>query len=130
MKAAIKRRALSGEKTAQQILSQELSDTNEDTAVNLPAIRDKRKNIRGHRQNAGNPIPVPLTSSALVIPEDLQRTNANGPFLLYDRILIFATAGNLDLLQSADKWFCDGTFKIFPKIFYQFFQYMLIYMVM
>ena len=46
VKAAIKRRALSGEDTAQQILSQDLSDINEDTDVNLQAIRDMLTNIR------------------------------------------------------------------------------------
>ncbi|CAN7944621.1 unnamed protein product, partial [Ixodes hexagonus] len=47
-------------------------------------------------------------------------------FLLHDsgegdvnRIILFATKRNLECLGSAGAWFCDGTFKVVPSLFYQ-----------
>jgi len=48
-------------------------------------------------------------------------------FLLFDsgnsiqRILIFGTNQGLDLLQSSEHWYCDGTFKASPVLFDQLF---------
>ena len=48
-------------------------------------------------------------------------------FLLFDsgnnnqRILIFGTTQTLDILQAADNWYCDGTFKASPSLFDQLF---------
>ncbi|CAF1279940.1 unnamed protein product [Didymodactylos carnosus] len=36
-----------------------------------------------------------------------------------DRILIFASTEQLDILQSTDEFLVDGTFKVVPDIFYQ-----------
>lgn len=47
-------------------------------------------------------------------------------FLLHDsgesdvnRIIVFATKRNLECLGRAGAWFCDGTFKVVPSLFYQ-----------
>ena len=36
-----------------------------------------------------------------------------------DRILIFSTTKNLEVLAEASSWFIDATFKVVPDIFYQ-----------
>lgn len=36
-----------------------------------------------------------------------------------NRILVFATQRNIDLLARAKVWFMDGTFKVTPSIFFQ-----------
>ncbi|XP_018494321.1 uncharacterized protein LOC108863990 [Galendromus occidentalis] len=36
-----------------------------------------------------------------------------------DRIRVFATPGNLNLLRKYDEWFVDGTFEVCPEIFHQ-----------
>lgn len=48
------------------------------------------------------------------------------PFLLHDsgegdvnRLILFATQRNLECLGGASAWFCDGTFKVVPSLFYQ-----------
>ena len=38
-----------------------------------------------------------------------------------DRMLIYATQRNIDVLRSSDHWFMDGTFKVVPQVFYQLF---------
>lgn len=38
-----------------------------------------------------------------------------------DRILIFASPEQLQVLQAADDFLVDGTFKVVPEIFYQLF---------
>ena len=127
VKVGVKRRALETEESAQQIISQELSDISESAAVNLPAIRNIRRNIRRNRQIAGNPLPIPNTRSQLVIPDDYKQTLRHEQFLLFDsgpdedRILIFGTQSTLQKLQESEAWFCDGTFKVVPSIFYQLF---------
>lgn len=42
-------------------------------------------------------------------------------FLGDDRILIFASPEQLHILQTADDFLVDGTFKVVPEIFYQLF---------
>ena len=36
-----------------------------------------------------------------------------------DRILIFSTTKNLEVLAEASSWFIDAIFKVVPDIFYQ-----------
>lgn len=36
-----------------------------------------------------------------------------------DRILVFGTPKNFELLSTAKMWFMDGTFKVTPSLFYQ-----------
>ena len=36
-----------------------------------------------------------------------------------DRILIFSTSENINILNEADEWFIDGTFEISPELFKQ-----------
>jgi len=60
--------------------------------------------------------PNPRSLDELVIPPDYQRTLAGHPFLLRDtgdgpnRILLFSTDRNLELLSQSQHWFADGTF--------------------
>lgn len=42
-------------------------------------------------------------------------------FIGDDRILIFASPEQLHVLQTAQDFLVDGTFKVVPKIFYQLF---------
>ncbi|CAF0709721.1 unnamed protein product [Brachionus calyciflorus] len=36
-----------------------------------------------------------------------------------ERVIIFSKEANIKLLNSSSDWFCDGTFAVSPKIFYQ-----------
>ncbi|CAF4923920.1 unnamed protein product [Rotaria sp. Silwood1] len=75
---------------------------------------------------ADNDIPKEPTSfSEIVIPLKFQLTISNQQFLLYDnddnqnRLLIFASRDQLDLLNGCEVWHCDGTFAVVPKLFEQ-----------
>lgn len=83
------------------------------------------RTIQRTRITKENP-PVNLSNANdLLIPEIYKFTNKNELFLSYDsgnnenRILIFTTISNLNLLQESDNWLGDGTFKTVPSIFSQ-----------
>ena len=127
VRQSIKRRAAENEETAQQIITQELRGCSEQAAVKLPAINTIRRGIRRYRQVLGNPPAIPQNRGDIVLPERYTQTEANEPFLMFDsgpdddRILMFSTNGNLRTLQEANDWFCDGTFKVVPTVFFQLF---------
>ena len=127
LRQSLKRRALDTEETAQQIITQELENISEQASTHIPAIRTIRRGIRRYRQHAGNPHPVPQTPEEIVIPDEYKVTSRGEDFLLYDggddenRILLFSTHRNLQVLETSSHWFCDGTFKVVPSVFYQLF---------
>ena len=57
----------------------------------------------------------------LVTPGKLKKSKTGENFLIYDlkdkdRLLIFVTERNLQLLNSSQQWFMDGTFKSGPSL--------------
>ena len=66
----------------------------------------------------------PTTLEQLALPEEYKRAS-KGEFLSYDsgaeiqRILIFGTQRNLEMLQLSSVWLADGTFKTAPSLFTQ-----------
>ena len=125
---SIKRRAIDTAATAQQVLTQEMENISDQAAVKLPAIRNIRQCVLRHRKDAGNPPPVPRTRGDIVIPDEYQITRSGERFLMYDtgavdedRILIFGTERNLQILETSQNWFCDGTFNVVPGQLYQLF---------
>ena len=64
-----------------------------------------------------------------MIPDGIERTYTNDEHFLWDdsgredpdRILIFATQRNIDILNEIHDWYCDGTFSISPSLFRQVF---------
>lgn len=68
---------------------------------------------------------TPNNLEDLRIPDKYKMTSKGEPFLLHEsgsgsnRILIFSTRDNIDLLEKAEHVYMDGTFKTTPKIFYQ-----------
>ena len=63
----------------------------------------------------------------VAIPVELQVTEKGDQFLAYDsgpdeedRVLIFATETNLDLLETSQEWHADGTFKVSPNFFIRY----------
>ena len=84
----------------------------------MPAVHHIRRDIRRQRKRAGNPIPVPQ-DRFFDIPPEYQQTTAGEAFLLHDtgygddRILVFATNENIQLLAESQSGFMGGTFKTF-----------------
>ncbi|XP_022161694.1 uncharacterized protein LOC111027604 [Myzus persicae] len=67
----------------------------------------------------------PTNMRDLLIPEKYTYTVAGDKFLQFDscasdnRIIIFSTQKNLDLMATCDHWYADGTFKTSPPLFKQ-----------
>lgn len=87
----------------------------------LPSRENLKKSIRRTRRK--NLPPNPKTLAELGdIPEAYRRTLTGDNFLLFDsqeggdiddgRVLVFATAKNLEVLGQCYKWSTDGTFKV------------------
>lgn len=112
------------QETPQQILTQSVPDISPAAAAQLPSVHHIRRNIRRQRQATNNPLPVPPTRADITIPESYQLTLDGQKFLLHDaggddRMLLFSTQSNLQLLQECEHWFADGTFKTSPPLYEQ-----------
>lgn len=104
----------------------------ENIAAHLPNLPSIKRSIQRHRaaRLPGNPRHVEDLES---IPRQFSKTQGGEPFLLYDslndeeeplscgRVIVFATQENLNRLINSRRWYCDGTFKVTPSIFYQVF---------
>jgi len=99
-------------------------------AARLPSTVALSRTIQRSRNRNNVPPPNPVTVDSLVIPSEYTLTLSNLPFLLYDsknnenwdinnRILIFTTNENLNILNDSEIWFADGTFKSVPNIYNQ-----------
>ncbi|XP_022160646.1 uncharacterized protein LOC111032207 [Myzus persicae] len=91
----------------------------------MPSVSILKRTVRRIRQKEQAAPPNPKTLLELIIPDDYRSTFDGNPFLLFDsglvenRILIFSTQKNLQLLQKCEHWFADGTFSTSPNLFYQ-----------
>ena len=86
----------------------------------LPSSVALSRTIQRSRNRNNVPPPNPVTIDSLVIPSEYTLTLCNLPFLLYDsknnencdinnRILIFTTNENLNILNDSKIWFADDT---------------------
>ncbi|KAJ3645124.1 hypothetical protein Zmor_022811 [Zophobas morio] len=90
----------------------------------LPTVSSLSRSIRHAREKENSGPSVPLSLSELTIPAQYQNTAKGDKFLLYDskdddRVLIFGTKKNLELLSNSTTWMMDGTFQTVPALFYQ-----------
>ena len=108
VRANIQRRATETQDPAQIILGRELGGISEAAAINLPALRHIRRNIRLQRQ-ANQQLPITANrEDVLELPLQYQRSYANEKFLIFysgqgdpDRIFIFGTNQCLQLLSQS-----------------------------
>ena len=85
-----------------------------------------RRALRRKRQDVTAPNPLPESRRDINLPEELTKLPSGEEFLLFDsgpddanRILIFGTQRNTDILVRSSSIYVDGTFKIVPELFYQ-----------
>ena len=117
------RAAISEEKPKSLILAAQRLVAVE-SAPSLPSCPSNQRLINRVRQ-VSQP-HVNDTTLKFTLPDELKVTHSGDSFLFFDsgeddpeRILIFATSDNLDTFYNADSWYCDGTFSVSPKNFYQ-----------
>lgn len=93
------------------------------TAASLPSTKSMMQTVRREREDSDLP-KNPKSLHDLEIPESFKTINGK-LFLLHDsgpgpnRILMYSTAENLELLKRADVMAIDGTFDIVPPLFEQ-----------
>ncbi|CAF1411559.1 unnamed protein product, partial [Didymodactylos carnosus] len=98
-----------------------------DAAATIPQCTASQRAIQRIRQDKDIPTE-PKTFADIVIPPNFQITVTNQQFLLYDnnnhhqRLLIFASTAQLDLLNGCESWHCDGTFAVAPNLFEQMYS--------
>lgn len=109
-----------------------LGDVPQPVAVHLPNIPSLKKTIQRHKA-VGLPANPQNLDDLEDIPRQFSVTRGDEPFLLYDslndeeeelecgRVIIFASENHLKQLIRSRRWYCDGTFKVSPLIFYQLF---------
>lgn len=94
-------------------------------ATQLPSVDAMKRTIRNIRKRNFNGPVLPTHRRDIVFTEEYM-TSCNGElFLQFDsgpqdnRMLIFSTKRNLQLLARSEHWYADGTFKTVPLLFYQ-----------
>ena len=124
-KISIKRRARGSQDSSHHIVGERVVTLFEGTAAKLPKLDSLKRTIQHQRvQQMAAPVQ-PARLEELVLPADYQQTAKGEQFLLYDsgpetqRILIFWTQRNLEMLRLSEYWLADCTFKTAPSFFTQ-----------
>lgn len=111
-----------------QIIQESVSAISLEAAIYLPKYSTAQRNIQRIRKRMQQPYPNPRVVADIQIPSSLQNTHRNKNFVLWDsgaadpnRILLFGTEENLNILEQNGHWFVDGTFKVAPALFFQVF---------
>ena len=124
-KVGIKRKARETQDSSHHIVGESLETVSEGTATKLPKLDSLKRTIQRQRVHQLAAPAQPTSLEQLVLPAAYQQTAKGEQFLLYDsgpetqRILIFGTQRNLEMLQLTEYWMADGTFKTAPPLFSQ-----------
>ncbi|CAF1111998.1 unnamed protein product [Brachionus calyciflorus] len=105
-------------------------NVSEEIAANLPSYSSSRQLCRNAREDPFENYKIPENLD-FELHQDFTITLKNENFIFFDsfdpskknndRIIIFATEKNLQLLSKFRHWLCDGTFDAAPKLFKQLF---------
>ncbi|KAE9529589.1 hypothetical protein AGLY_011685 [Aphis glycines] len=121
----MKIRALSSQDNPHQIVSEASTLCSQAVHGALPPLSYIKRTLCRIRQINSSAPSNPLTLTDITILNNFSQTIDGRQFLINDiepvenRILVFATEKNLDLLAKSDHWFADGTFKSCPPLFAQ-----------
>ena len=115
--------------STRNILSDGVQNVDEQTAAAMPSKSTLCRRIQRARRRVNPTPPIPTVRHGFDIPDKYRYTADGKQFLLWDsgrddinRILAYCSEEGLDLLLNKPHWFCDGTFKASPDIFYQIFS--------
>ena len=93
--------------------------------MKLPKFDSLKRTFQHQRQRVLAAPSQPLNLLELEIPMEYRSTAKGKMFILYDsgpdpeRILIFETCQNVDMLNNSQRWLAYGTFKTAPTSFQQ-----------
>ena len=123
-----KEKAITTQETTHCIITQAYVGVSQAVAGQLPTPQNLKRNIRNARNVVAQAPANPVSLLELSIPSKYRITHSNEPFLLFDsddgsdRIIIFSTLRNLQLLSNTSNWYADGTFKTAPPLFNQLYS--------
>jgi len=95
----------------------------------VPTLKRTVQRVRQSHLGA----PINPQNFNFEIPDQFTKTTNGEQFLQFDnksetnRILLFCTKRNLELMVNCDNWFCDGTFSCAPQIFQQLYTIHAVY---
>ncbi|CAF3449814.1 unnamed protein product [Rotaria socialis] len=124
--------ALNSNEATQNVIDYCLMNLSDHAVARLPDFKHVKRNIQNHRVKKDFP-KIPHDKTFNLIPDKLTTTKRNSLFLQFDsgpgndRIIIFASAEQLQLLESDEQLLVDGTFKVTPSIFYQLYVMRMVY---
>lgn len=118
-------------RNARDLVVEACASVDEPTVAALPSIKNLNR-LATRIQNKDGICANPKTLIDLVFDENIVTTHDNQNFLLYDsasdenigsneRIVIFGTRKNVQILKSCEIIAMDGTFKMVPLLFKQLF---------
>lgn len=123
-----KKRAVDTQDASHVIVTEAFVHLSQAAVGQMPNCDTLKRTIRNVRHETQHFPANPISLDALQIPDDYKLTNTGEPFLLYDsndgenRIFIFSTHRNLQLLSQSLNWYADGTFKTVPPLFQQLYS--------
>ncbi|CAF1483628.1 unnamed protein product, partial [Rotaria sordida] len=100
-----------------RIIHEALLNVDKNDGAAVPTYHSSQRTIERKRKRNNIPLPRPQTYAEIVIPDELQVTNAGARFLLYDnqdpnrRLIILSSDDDLDRLSNSEHWHSDSTFK-------------------
>lgn len=121
----IREDAVDSRDTPHYIVSNSVNNIPKAVMAKLPTVPTMKRTIRNIRIKHNSCPAIPHNRSDIEFPEIYKTTENGEPFLLYDsgksenRILIFSTTRNLQLLARSKHWYADGTYKTVPHLFQQ-----------
>jgi hypothetical protein len=121
----MKERARTTLEATHQIVASATVGVSSAVAGQLPLVLYMKRTVQRSRQGEKAELSSPTNLIELTLPPEYTQASNGAPFLLHDsgasndRILLFSTARNLDLMAQCNHWFADGTFKTTSPLFGQ-----------
>ena len=125
--SSLKRKAADQQlSVTQNLISEAIAEATPDVNRDLPKMESLSRVVQRSRAEASGSATHPEApkSDNFILPPTC--TSRDESFVLYDghtdrdiRVVVFATARNIETLSRYPDWICDGTFYIAPKIFSQ-----------
>ena len=115
VKVGMKRKARDSQDSSHHIVGEGLETVTEGTAAKLPKLDSLKRTIQRQRVRQQAAPVQPATLEQLTLPEEYKRTSKGEQLLLYDsvlvsqRILIFGTQRNLEMLQLSSVWLATSS---------------------
>nr|XP_033788082.1 uncharacterized protein LOC117354520 isoform X1 [Geotrypetes seraphini] len=128
MMADIRQLAVNTVEKPRQIIHGTTTGSSLEAAKLLPSYTSIQRTIQRKRKRGNMSMGNPRSVQEILIPDHLKVTMRGEHFLLWDsgesdenRIFIFSTQANINILEQNGHWFMDGTFKVAPELIVQMF---------